>query len=441
MIDSKKTTKQIKKNVSLSIVAQLVSFSVSLLLNLLLPKFIDEREYSYWQTFLLYASYVPLLHFGFLDGLMLRYSQYDYDNLDKPLICSQFKIFLLVEVFFAALGFAVSIFIENEMARLIWRFIAIAIVTTNVFTYTSYLFQLTNRIGKYALLIIVERLMLGIGVAAILVLGISHFYWICVVYLSAALLSTCWGMTQNRGLYFGGAFFKGLTEFKANVSAGMMLLVANLSSMFLVGGAKMVIQWHYDVLVFGKVAFSFNLVNLFLTFVTAASIAVFPSLKRIDKDILPDFYLRIRRSVTPLLLVTMILYFPGCYVLNLWLPNYAESLRYLGILMPIVIYASRVTLLTNNYLKAYRKERLMLFINVVSVAVAFGLFLASAYLMDSLLLVLVALVVMVILRSLVSEVVVLRLIHRHQIAPFVWELLIVTVFMAVSIRFNGFLGA
>ena len=94
MIENQTNTKQIKKNVSLSIVAQLVSFSVSLLLNLLLPKFVSEKDYSYWQTFLLYASYVPLLHFGFLDGLMLRYSQYDYDNLDKPIIRSQFKIFL-----------------------------------------------------------------------------------------------------------------------------------------------------------------------------------------------------------------------------------------------------------------------------------------------------------------------------------------------------------
>lgn len=441
MTNQTHAAKQIKKNVSLSIVAQLVSFSVSLLLNLLLPKFIAETEYSYWQTFLLYASYVPLLHFGFLDGLMLRYSQYDYENLDKPLIRSQFKIFLLAEVFFAGIGMIVSMFIESETNRMIWRFVSLAVITTNVFTYTSYLFQLTNRIGKYALLIIVERLILGVGVATLLVIGTSHFYWICIVYLSAALLSICWGMTQNKGLYFGGKFFYGLTEFKENISAGMMLLIANLSSMFLVGGAKMIVQWHYDVLAFGKVAFSFNIVNLFLTFVTAASIAIFPSLKRVDKDNLPDFYLRIRRSVTPFLLTALLLYFPGCIILKLWLPNYAESLRYLGILMPIVIYASRVTLLTNNYLKAYRKERLMLFINVVSVVVAFGLFLVSAYLLDSLLLVLVALVVMVVLRSLVSEVVVLRLIHRRQIAPFVWELLIVAVFMAVSIKFNGFLGA
>ena len=439
MIENQTNTKQIKKNVSLSIVAQLVSFSVSLLLNLLLPKFVPEKDYSYWQTFLLYASYVPLLHFGFLDGLMLRYSQYDYDNLDKPIIRSQFKIFLFIEMLFACVGMVISVFIENEISRYIWRFISIAIITTNVFTYTSYLFQLTNRIGKYAMLIIVERVLLGVGIVALLILGVSHFYCICGVYLLATFLAICWGASQNQGLYFGGSAREGVCEFKKNISSGVMLLVANLSSMFLVGGAKMVVQWHYDVLTFGKVAFSFNIVNLFLTFVTAASVAIFPSIKRINNDDLPDFYIRIRQSVTPFLLVTMALYFPGCYLLRLWLPNYAESLGYLGILMPMVVYASRVTLLTNNYLKAYRRERLMLYINIVSVAIAFASFLIFAYVIDSLYMLLGSLVVAIVVRSLVSEIAVMRLICRRCYASFAWELLMVALFMLVLMRFNAFI--
>lgn len=438
MVENQTDTKQIKKNVSLSIVAQLVSFSVSLLLNLLLPKFVSEKDYSYWQTFLLYASYVPLLHFGFLDGLMLRYSQYDYDKLDKPLISSQFKLFLFAEIVFACVGMVVSVFIENEVSRYIWRFISIAIITTNVFTYTSYLFQLTNRIGKYAMLIIVERVLLGVGIVALLILGVSHFYCICGVYLLATFLAICWGASQNQGLYFGGSAREGVCEFKKNLSSGVMLLVANLSSMFLVGGAKMVVQWHYDVLTFGKVAFSFNIVNLFLTFVTAASVAIFPSIKRINKDDLPDFYIRIRRSVTPLLLVTMVLYFPGCYLLRFWLPNYAESLGYLGVLMPMVVYASRVTLLTNNYLKAYRRERLMLYINVVSVVIAFVSFLVFAYVADSLYMLLGSLVTTIIARSLISEIAVMKLISRRCYVSFAWELLMVALFMLVSAKFNAF---
>ena len=77
------TTKTFAKNVILSIVAQIISLSISFVTTLIVPRYIDEYQYAYWQTFVLYAGYVGILHFGLLDGLVLRYSKYDYEELDK----------------------------------------------------------------------------------------------------------------------------------------------------------------------------------------------------------------------------------------------------------------------------------------------------------------------------------------------------------------------
>lgn len=433
------STTGMKKNVMLTVSAQLVSFFVSAVLNLILPKYVSEIDYSNWQTFLLYLGYVPIFHFGFLDGLMLRYSQYDYNTLNKPLVQSQFRLFLGAEMLFGLIGFALSFGVENGAYRQIVRFISFGIITMNVYAYASHLFQMTNRISKYVIFVMMMRLILGGGVVVALFCGANSFYNLCIVYFAASIFTILWGVSQNKELFWGtGKLADGtVTELKSNVTAGMMLLIANLSSIFFVGGAKMVVQWHYDPLLFGRVAFSFNLVNLFLTFITAASIAIFPSLKRIDTDHLPDFYVKIRRSMTPLLFVSLALYFPGYYVLKLWLPNYADSLVYLGVLMPMIVYESRVTLLTNNYLKTYRKERLMLLINLVSVAVAFALYLVSAYVLDSLFVLLACLVAVVIVRSVVSEIAVMRIINRCRYAPFGVELAFVVMFIFAVVKFNG----
>lgn len=433
------STTGMKKNVVLTVSAQLVSFFVSAVLNLILPKYVSEIDYSNWQTFLLYLGYVPIFHFGFLDGLMLRYSQYDYKNLNKPLVQSQFRLFLGAEMLFGLIGFALSFGVENEAYRQIVRFISFGIITMNVYAYASHLFQMTNRISKYVIFVMMMRLILGGGVVVALFCGANSFYNLCIVYFAASIFTILWGVSQNKELFWGtGKLADGtVTELKSNVTAGMMLLIANLSSIFFVGGAKMVVQWHYDPLLFGRVAFSFNLVNLFLTFITSASIAIFPSLKRIDTGHLPDFYVRVRRSMTPLLFVSLMLYFPGYYVLKLWLPNYADSLVYLGVLMPMIVYESRVTLLTNNYLKTYRKERLMLLINLVSVAVAFVLYLVSAYVLDSLFVLLACLVAVVIVRSVVSEIAVMRIINRCRYAPFGVELAFVVMFIFAVVKFNG----
>ena len=436
---SNTSTTGMKKNVVLTVSAQLVSFFVSAVLNLILPKYVSEMDYSSWQTLLLYLGYVPIFHFGFLDGLMLRYSQYDYKNLNKPLVQSQFRLFLGAEVFFGLIGFALSFGVENETYRQLVRFVSFGIITANLYAYASHLFQMTNRISKYVIFVMMMRLMLGVGIVVALICGANSFYDLCVVYFASCVLTILWGASQNKGLFWGtGRLADGtVAELKSNVSSGIMLLIANLSSLFFVGGAKMVVQWHYDPLLFGKVAFSFTLVNLFLTFVTAASVGIFPSLKRIDTADLPDFYVRIRRSMTPLLFVSLLLYFPGCYVLKLWLPNYVDSLVYLSILLPMIVYESRVTLLTNNYLKTYRKERLMLIVNLVSVAIAFVLFLVSAYILDSLFILLACLVLVSFVRSVVSEIVVMRIINRRCFVSFGVELTFVVLFYFAVSMLNG----
>ena len=88
------TNKKFATNVILSLIAQMISALVSFLLALIVPRFINELSYSYWQTYVLYVGYVGVLHFGLLDGLILRYSKYDYEELDKSRLRSQFIILL-----------------------------------------------------------------------------------------------------------------------------------------------------------------------------------------------------------------------------------------------------------------------------------------------------------------------------------------------------------
>lgn len=432
----------LKKNMMLSVMSQAVSFFVSLVLNLVLPKFIDELQYSYWQMFLLYVSFVPLLHFGFLDGLMLRYSQYDYESLDKPLIRSQFKIFFIGEVLLSIVACFVSYCVFDGIALNIAVFISIAIVTTNLFTYTSYTFQLTNRISKYALLVIVQRVLLCVGVLLVLFLGARDATRLCVAYMITAFVTVVWGYLNNQELYFGKSltFKQGLREVKENVFSGANLLIANLSAMLLVSGAKMFVQWHYDALLFGQVAFSFNVSNLFLTFVTAASVAVFPSIKRIDSNALSSVYLKMRRSVLPILLASMVLYFPGCEMLKMWLPAYSTSMEYLCLLMPIIVFSSKISLLSNNYLKAFRKERLMLIMNLCAVLCGFILFSLAVFYFGNVKLLLLSLVFVVAVLSTVSEVVVMRLIGKTFYASLVLEIILSSLFLFVAVQCTNVYG-
>lgn len=416
--------RDIKKNIVISIIAQLISLGVGLVLNLITPKFISEYSYAIWHTYLLYASYVGVLHFGLLDGIVLRYSQYDYDQLDKPLIRSQFKVLLCMTGFFLVLLCMYSITFSSGDNALLFLLVALAIVIKNIYTYTSFTFQITNRIAKYTTLVIADRLLYGAFVIVILICRRQEFYLFCLADLAACLISTIIGMRFNRGLYLGESVpcKTAITEVRCNFSAGSKLMLANWASMLLDSGARMVIQWKWDTIVFGKVAFAFGVSNLFLQFINAASIALFPSLKRFDLEELPKLYTKTREMVTAVLFLAMILYFPGSYVLKLWLPKYAVSLHYAGILIPVVIYSSKVSLLTNNFFKIYRKEKLLFWVNTVTVTIGLMLYFFYAYIIENMTAVLFAVVFVNMLRSFVSEYIITKLIEISLQRDFIIEI-------------------
>ena len=427
--------KKLASNLIISLIAQAISIITSFVLNFIVPKFIDNWQYSYWQMYMLYVGYVGVLHFGLLDGLVLRYSQYDYDELDKPRIRSQFRLLLGANVVFAVAGCATAFFVNAQIASAVLVFVSCGIITKNIFTYTSYTFQITNRITRYAVLVIVQRAAYALMVITLLVCKVNNFYWYCIADLFGDVCGIVLGLFLNRGLYFGRClpFRDSLTECWRNISSGINLMIATFSAILLVSSAKMIVQWHWDELVFGQLSFSFSVSNAFMTFLTAVSVVLFPSLKRMDESALPHVYIKLRNVISPLLFFAIIMYFPVCWILRIWLPSYTDSLVYLGIMLPIIVFSSKVNLLTNNYLKTYRKERLMLIVNVASVVAGMVLFLIGAYALDNITFILYSLVGVIMLNSVSSEFIVASIIKKSIIQHVVIEFIMTAVFI-VSVQ-------
>ena len=71
------------RNFSYTIIANLVALFISMLVTFIVPKAISVEDYGFFQLYLFYASYVGFFHFGWMDGLFLRYGGVYYEDLDK----------------------------------------------------------------------------------------------------------------------------------------------------------------------------------------------------------------------------------------------------------------------------------------------------------------------------------------------------------------------
>ena len=74
-----KDKKKFIKNIISVMIANIISLLGSITSGFLLPKIFNIEEYGYYKIFTLYMSYAGLLHFGFLDGMLLKISGMKYE--------------------------------------------------------------------------------------------------------------------------------------------------------------------------------------------------------------------------------------------------------------------------------------------------------------------------------------------------------------------------
>lgn len=285
------SSRTIAKNMILSVFAQIISLITSIIVNLIVPKIIDGYQYAFWQTYILYGSYTGILHLGLLDGIILRYSKYDYEQIDKKKLSSNFWFLFVLLLFFSIIGILFSsIFLSSE-TKYIFILVSICLVTKNLFMFTSNSFQITNRIKEYTSLIIRQRIIYGIFVIILLYINVKYFIWYCIVDILADIIGFLGTLNKNRLIYkfYTGNLNSNFSDIVLNLKSGISLMTANFSSNLLVGSAKIYVQSFWKPLIFGQVSFGFSITNLFLTFITAISVVLFPSIKRMEEKKITEF--------------------------------------------------------------------------------------------------------------------------------------------------------
>lgn len=182
------------------------------------------------------------------------------------------------------------------------------------------------------------------------------------------------------------------------------MTVAYYAGSFVVGGCRMIVDARWGIEAFGKFSLSVSLVNFLLAFMAQVSMVIFPIVRRMDAGSRAKTYGLLRGSLATILPLIYIAYYPGCWLLGLWLPEYADSLSYLAIILPICIFDCKMQLLINTYLKTLRKENALLWLNVATLAVSILLDLFCAFVLNDLILTAIAMTVAIALRSLISEI-------------------------------------
>ncbi|WP_374120910.1 lipopolysaccharide biosynthesis protein [Neobacillus sp. PS3-12] len=420
------------KNFSYTLSSNLISLIISTVLVFIVPKLIGVEDYGYWQLYLFYSFYVGFLHFGWNDGIYLRYGGKEYKELNKELFFSQFWMLMLSQIVIGAIIIGISMIFTADANRLfILEMTALCMLIVNVRLMLVYILQSTNRIKEYAQITMMERVIYCVLILLCLLIGIRQFKLLIVTDLIAKFIAFVYAMYCCRDIVFNkiSTFTFNVGETAKNINAGIKLMFANIASMLIIGIVRFGIERSWDVSTFGKVSLVMSVSSLMMVFIDAVGIVMFPVLRRTSEDKLPELYTTMRITLMVPLLGLLIVYYPLEVILPAWLPKYSQSLMYMALLFPMCIYEGKMALLINTYLKTLRKEKLMLVFNLASVALSLILTLLFTMVFKSLSLAIVSIVILLAFRSALAEVFLSKFLHVSVFKDTFLELAMTVIFI------------
>lgn len=420
------------KNFSYTLTSNLISLIVSTLVVLVIPKLIGIEEYGYWQLYLFYSSYAGFLHFGWSDGIYLRYGGKKYKELNKRMFFSQFFMMVILQTSIAVLLFCISIFLlKNQNKIFILQMVAINLLIVNTLSVLLLTLQATNKIKEYAKITMISRIIYILLVVIFLLTGFRAYRLMIISDLIGKLMSLIYAMYCCRDIVFRkiSTFYFSFREAFENIKVGANLMFANIASMLIIGVVRFGIERTWDVSTFGKVSLTLSVSNLIMLFINSVGIIIFPILRRTEREKLPVIYVTMRDFLMIVLLGTLIIYFPLRNILSYWLPKYADSLVYMALLFPISVYEGKMSLLINTYLKTLRKEKLMLNINLITLALSIIFTISATIVFKNLNFAIMSIVILLIFRCFLAEMFLSKILKISVYKDMLLELVMIIIFI------------
>ncbi|MFR5471642.1 MAG: lipopolysaccharide biosynthesis protein [Romboutsia sp.] len=432
--------RNILENITYTFTANILTMLISIIMTLILPKFLGVTDYSYYQLYIFFISYVGFFHFGWIDGIYLKIGGMEYNDLEKSNYVTQFWMLNVLEIIIAAI---ISIFALFTIKNIDKSFVLISTsvcgVITILRTYLLFILQSTNRIKEYAKYTRVDRFIYFALVIVFLFLGFKNYKIILYIDIFSKLVALVLCANKMKDIVFGKLNISKntLLEIFENISIGIKLMLANIASTLIIGVVRFGIQKNWDIDTFGKISLTLNISNLLMTFINAVAVIMFPLLRREEESNLPKIYVILRNTLMIFLYMMLIFYYPIKLILSTWLPQYADSLRYMALLFPICIYESKMSMLINTYLKSFRKEKSMLIINTISLILSLILTILSVFILNNLTWAILSIVFLLGFRCVIGELVLTKIMNILIYKDIILETVLTAIFIISSWFINN----
>lgn len=355
----------IKKSIFKVFSTNLLQLITNLIIGFVVPSILSVDAYANLKTYTLYLSYIGLLHFGFIDGLFIKYGGKEIKNIDMSVLKGEHKFLIVIEILVSL------VFISIGMLRhdIILFLFGITILPYMIQSFHKYIFQATGDFNKYSLIMNIYTVTYALTNIILAIIFRSSNY---IHYCLATLLANFCSM-----FIFELSFYKMAKNKKAEVTKenlktikiGLFIMLGNLAVMGLFGIDKWFIKLFFSNEEFAYYSFAVSMLNIVNVLVNAISITFYNFLfKNNSKEKINI----LKKDLIVLGSFSSLAYFPLAFIVNNFLAKYRPSLDIISITFSIFPYMILLNALYVNLYKVNKNERKYFKVVIAMLAVSIG---------------------------------------------------------------------
>lgn len=361
--------------------AQAVSLLTSVVVSFILPKFISIADFGYWQYFLLVASYVGVLHFGFGDGIYLQLGGQYWNCINRREWMPKMMLSFIFQFSLSLILTIVTLLLlsNDSIYCAIYLWLAIYLSIENCYKIMTMAMMSTDQMQYVSKTVIIDKVLMSLAIVTLIVLGGADVYTVVASYVlaHAVVFFIVWFKIKPYEFIcdvFSKCIF--MTTL-AICGVGIVLMMSNIMSILLVGACRFAVEHYWDIETFSKFSFSITIASFFLVFISQIGYVLFPVLKRMKEEKQKLLFERLDFLLTLLPIMSYLFFFVMYCFVRYWLPKYMDSLLYLGFTAPFICYEIKVCMLYNTYFKNIGAIKQLLTMNALSVVCALCLYLIA----------------------------------------------------------------
>ena len=330
------------KNIINLMISNLISLMISVLSSFITPVILGHDGYGYYKIFSLYTTYVPLLHIGFIDGILIR-------NAGKRLEDISFKkfrtytLFLLIFELFLSIVMSIFACLINipQINREIIIAIAIYSFLLNALTYFQFFSKCIMRFSELASIARLQSfinlffLLLALYLYKFTAFNVNVTYYMFYMNFAVFIL-LCYYLIRYKKIILGerktmASQFKSIRVF---FRVGFAIMISYQITMVMVNADNQFISMFFKVSEYGKYAFAYSLAALLLTVFNAVSSVMLPYMKKAGKSAVVSNHDSNMAVMNAIVFFVIASYYPIAWIVNNFIASYSESVQYLSIVFP-----------------------------------------------------------------------------------------------------------